>query len=151
MNRILVISILIFLLSCSNNKTANRKFNDISSRGYSQSVETNNLNTKTVYISGQVPIDINGELIGLNSLELQTEQVFKNIKKQVENAGGSMKDIVNIDCYFTDISRIEEFRKARDKFINLEAPPASTAVQIERLINEKFMIEINAIAVINKE
>lgn len=127
------------------------KFNDVSSRGYSQSVEINDMNIKTVYISGQVPVDLNGELVGLNNLELQTEQVFKNIKRQIEKAGGTMKDIVNIDCYFTDISKIAAFRKARDKYINLERPPASTAVQIDRLINEKFMIEINAIAIINEK
>ena len=126
------------------------KFNDVSPRGYSQSVEINNKVSKIIYISGQVPINSDGELVGFNNLELQTEQVFKNIKSQVEKAGGKIDDLINIDCYFTDISRIAEFRIARDKFINLKKPPANTAVEVKRLIHNDFMIEINAVAVIEK-
>lgn len=152
MDKILIIGVLIFLFSCSDQSNKTKvKFNDVSQRGYSQSVEINNQNSITIYISGQVPVNSDGELVGLGNLELQTEQVFKNIKSQVEKAGGTMDDVVNIDCYFTDISKIAEFRTARNKFINLKNPPASTAVEVKRLINKEFMIEINAIAVIEKK
>lgn len=139
------------LISCNNPKnTVATKFNEVSSKGYSQSVEITHSNYKTIYISGQVPVDSNGEIVGINNLEQQTEQVFKNIKKQLEIAGGSMEDLINIECFFTDISKIASFRVARDKFINLKQPPASTAVEVNRLIHENFMIEINAIAVIKQ-
>ncbi|MDG3581196.1 RidA family protein [Galbibacter pacificus] len=149
MEKTVILGVLIFIFGCSkqHNKT-HVKFNDISQRGYSQSIEVNPRHFKTIYISGQVPVNPDGKLVGYNNLGLQTEQVFKNIKSQVEKAGGTMDDIVNLDCYFTDISKIGKFRTARDKFINLKNPPASTAVEINRLINKDFMIEINAVAVI---
>ena len=125
------------------------RFIEVSPRGYSQSVEIDNGISKTIIISGQVPLNSKGEIVGLNDLEKQTEKVFENIQALIEKSGGSMKDLVNIDCYFTDISKISEFRKARDKFINLQNPPASTAVQVERLVNPDFLIEINAMAVVN--
>lgn len=149
MKKIIAFGVLISFLSCTTGeKTTEIKFNNVSKRGYSQSVEINNFSYKTLYISGQVPIDSKGEIVGVDNLELQTEQVFKNIQSQVEQVGGTMTNLINIDCYFTDISKISEFRKSRDKYINLENPPASTAVQVERLINKDFLIEINATAII---
>jgi reactive intermediate/imine deaminase len=139
---------LLVMVSCkTRDQQGDLKFVDVSPRGYSQSVEV--INGKMVFISGQVPLNAEGDLVELNNLEKQTEQVFENIKALVEKSGGTMKDVVSIECYFTDISRIAEFRKARDKYIDPENPPASTAVQIERLVNPDFLIEINAIAVVN--
>lgn len=121
---------------------------DVSPRGYSQSVEVIHGKSKMIFISGQVPLNADGDIVGLTDLEKQTEQVFENIKRLVEKSGGTMKDLVNIECYFTDISRVAEFRKARDKYIDLENPPASTAVQVVRLVNPDFLIEVNAVAVV---
>lgn len=148
MKTIFAIGALFLLLCCGHSGGREIAFNDISPRGYAQSVEVPGANYKTVYISGQVSVDSRGEVIGEGNLEQQTTQVFENIKVQLTKAGGTMKDLVSIDCYFTDLSGIAEFRMARDKYINLENPPASTAVQVERLVNEKFLIEISAIAVV---
>jgi enamine deaminase RidA (YjgF/YER057c/UK114 family) len=142
--------LLLVTISCKTRRSqANLKFVDVSPRGYSQSVEIINDNSKMIFISGQVPLNAEGDIVGLNDLEKQTEQVFENIKTLVEKSGGTMKDIVNIECYFTDISRIAAFRKARDKYIDRKNPPTSTAVQVERLVNPDFLIEINAVAVVN--
>jgi enamine deaminase RidA (YjgF/YER057c/UK114 family) len=111
-------------------------------------VEIENGNSKMIFISGQVPLNPEGDIVGLTDLEKQTEQVFENIKRLVEKSGGTMKDLVNIECYFTDISRVAEFRKARDKYIDPKNPPASTAVQVVRLVNPDFLIEVNAVAVV---
>jgi reactive intermediate/imine deaminase len=142
--------VLLVMVSCkTGDQQGNLKFVNVSPRGYSQSVEVINGNSKMIFISGQVPLNAEGDIVELNNLEKQTEQVFENIKALVEKSGGTMKDVVNIECYFTDISKIAEFRKARDKYIDRENPPASTAVQIERLANPDFLIEINAVAVVN--
>lgn len=147
-----LVAITCFLQNCDKkNNNGRTTFHDVTSRGYSHSVAVDEIGYKTVYISGQVPVDINGQLVGEDNLEAQTAQVFENIRLQLEQSGGSMDDVVSIDCFFTDISRIVEFRKARDKYINQEKPPASTAVEVERLINEKFLIEISAVAVISKD
>ena len=139
----------ISVLGCDNQREPDTlNFVNVSSRGYSQAVEFSSGNTTMLFISGQVPVDSLGKTVGINNLEKQTTQVFENIKSLVEKSGGTMSDVVNIECYFTDISKISEFRSARDRYINLEKPPASTAIQVERLINEDFMIEINAVAII---
>lgn len=152
--RNIYLSIVILLItSCrSENKSElELKFNSISPRGYSQSVSIVHHEATLLYISGQIPVNSDGEIVGLNDFEKQTEQVFVNIKRAIEEAGGSMNDLAKIDCYFTDLSKISEFRTARDKYINLVNPPASTVVQVERLLNEDFLIEISAVAVIKDD
>lgn len=147
MKLIFLSGIFLSALSCSTSKS-HLKFNDLSPRGYSQSVACDLSRAAMIFISGQVPVDEKGELVGKDDLEKQTEQVFENIQKQLEKAGGSMNDVVKIDCYFKNISDIAAFRKARDRYINHDFPPASTAIQIERLVNPDFLIEIDAIAMI---
>lgn len=148
---IILFGMLLMMFGCSQKSNNNElKFIGPSSRGYSQSVVFNMENATMVFISGQLPINENGEQIGKGDLEKQTEQVFKNIKTQVEKAGGSMNDVVKINCYFKDISEIQSFRNARDKFINLENPPASSVVEVQQLINPDFLIEIDAVAILKK-
>ena len=145
-----VICFLVAATSCTAKKAGSEvKFIDPSPRGYSQSVIYPVGNGSLVFISGQVPVDSTGAVVGQGNLEQQTERVFKNIRTQIEKAGGTMRDVIKINCYFTDIAEIKSFRKARDRFINLEQPPASTAVQVERLIHEDFLIEIDAVAIID--
>jgi enamine deaminase RidA (YjgF/YER057c/UK114 family) len=82
---------------------------------------------------------------------LQAEQIFKNIKSIVEEAGGKMDNLVKIGIYITDISRIQDFRNARDKFINVKQPPASTLVQVSKLFRDDVLVEVEATAVIPKK
>lgn len=117
-------------------------------KGYSNYVEVDLGTGKMLLISGQVPLNAEGELVGKNDMEKQTEQVFMNIEKLVEKAGGSMNDLVQTDIYLTDIRQIQKFRDARDKFINLENPPISTLVEVKSLFREDVLIEIGATAVI---
>ncbi len=151
-NKTLGILLIFITFSCTteNRQSSKLKFVDPSPRGYSQSVEFYPGNSKMIFISGQIPVDEKGVLVGKDDLRKQTEQVFGNIKSILIKAGGKMENLVKLDCYLTDISRINEFREARDKYINKANPPASTAVQVERLINEEFLLEMDAIAIIDK-
>ena len=145
-----LVGVLTAILGCTSGETGSEvSFIDPSPRGYSQSVIHTVDDVSTVFISGQVSVDSTGRIVGAENLEQQTEQVFKNIETQVEKAGGTMDDLVKIDCYFINIADIESFRKARDRYINLERPPASTAVQVAQLISKDFLIEIDAVAIIN--
>ncbi|MBS1680339.1 MAG: RidA family protein [Bacteroidetes bacterium] len=148
--KILISLILLILFRCSpkDNTEQGATYIDPSPRGYSQAVEYNFGNAKMVFISGQVAVTENGELVGKGDLGKQTEQVFQNIKARVEKAGGHLKDVVKIDAYFTDLSKIDLFRKEIKKVFDPKTPPSCTVVQIERLVNEDFLIEINAIAVV---
>lgn len=105
---------------------------------------------RIVHISGQVAVNEQGQLVGGADLQLQSEQVFRNIQTQLERAGGSMKDLIRIDCYFKDLTQIAQFRTARNKFIDLNNPPTSTAVQVSGFVGPDFLIEINAVAAISR-
>lgn len=119
-------------------------------KGYSHSVEIDLGNCKMIMISGQVPIDKQGNLVGKDDLAKQTEQVFLNIKSIVEEAGGTMSNIVKTGIYMIDINQIQAFREIRNKFINLQKPPTSTLVQVGKLFSDDWLIEIEATAIIPK-
>lgn len=119
-------------------------------KGYSHSAEIDLGNCKMIIISGQVPLDKQGTLIGKDDLAKQAEQVFLNIKSIVEEAGGTMDDIVKTGIYMIDITQVQTFRDIRNKFINIEKPPASTLVQVSKLFSDEWLIEIEATAIIPK-
>ena len=104
-----------------------------------------------VYISGQVPEDVEGKLVGEGDLEAQAEQVFKNLKAAVEAAGGTMADIIKLNVYIVaevDAGELPKFRAARDRYVNVGKPPASTLAVVSRLVRPSWLIEIDAIAAI---
>jgi 2-iminobutanoate/2-iminopropanoate deaminase len=101
-------------------------------------------------LSGQVAFDDKGNLVGTGDYEKQTEQIFTNIKHIVESAGGTMDNLVKIGVYMRDVSQIQKFRAARDRFINIKTPPASTLVEVSKLFRDDILIEIEATAIIPK-
>jgi enamine deaminase RidA (YjgF/YER057c/UK114 family) len=105
-----------------------------------------------VYISGQVPSDASGKMIGEGDFEAQVEQIFGNIKIAVEAAGGVMADIVKLNYYLVaevEPSEVPKLRPIRDRYINVENPPASTFVVVSRLMRPGWLIEIEAVAAID--
>jgi enamine deaminase RidA (YjgF/YER057c/UK114 family) len=101
-----------------------------------------------VFVAGQVALDKSGNIVGKDDFRAQVQQVFENLKAAVEAAGGSFGDVIKLNSYFLDLSHLPEFREARDKYINLKNPPASTAVQVPRLFRPEFLVEIEAVAVV---
>lgn len=105
-------------------------------------------NCRTVYISGQVPLDRDGNLVGKGDLAMQTHQVFRNLKAALQAAGGDFSEVVKLTYYVTDMRQMQVVRDVRDGYIDRENPPASSAVQVSRLVKDEFMIEIDAIAAV---
>jgi enamine deaminase RidA (YjgF/YER057c/UK114 family) len=104
-----------------------------------------------VYIAGQVSADAAGQLVGEGNLEAQAEQVFKNLKAAVEAAGGTMADLIKMNVYLVaevDTTEVPKFRAVRDRYVNVEKPPASTLVVVTRLACPGWLIEIEAVAAI---
>ncbi|MDN5287356.1 MAG: RidA family protein [Mucilaginibacter sp.] len=153
MKKILLLS---FLLSSkiafSQVDTSIVKFQNPSSvstpKGYSHAAEIDLGNSKMLILSGQVAFDNKGNLVGKGDLTKQTEQVFLNIKNIVENAGGTMDNVVKLGCYLLDVNQIQAFREIKDKYINLKKPPTSTLVQVSKLFRDDVLIEIEATAII---
>jgi enamine deaminase RidA (YjgF/YER057c/UK114 family) len=106
----------------------------------------------TVYLAGQVSSDGAGELIGEGNFEAQVEQVFKNLKIAVEAAGGSMADLVKMNIYLVaevQQSEVPKLRAIRDRYVNTEHPPASTLVTVVRLARPGWLVEVEAVAVVD--
>ena len=106
----------------------------------------------TVYLAGQVSSDASGALIGEGNFEAQVEQVFKNLKIAVEAAGGTMADIVKLNIYLVAEvapSEVPKLRAIRDRYVNVQSPPASTLVVVTRLARPGWLVEIEAVAVVD--
>jgi enamine deaminase RidA (YjgF/YER057c/UK114 family) len=119
-------------------------------KGYSQVVKVNK--GTLVYLAGQVPNDVSDNLVGEGDFGAQVEQVFRNIKTAVEAAGGTMANLIKINNYIVasvDSAELAKFRVVRDRYINTEAPPASTLVYVSRLARPGWLVEIEAVAVID--
>lgn len=87
--------------------------------------------------------------MGEGDLAAQTRQVFENIKAAPEAAGASFDDVVKLTFFVTDITRMQTMSDIRDAYVNTGKPPASSAVEVRKLIREEFFIEVEAIAVAN--
>ena len=112
--------------------------------GYTQVVEVTG--SKMLYISGQIAINPAGQIVGAGDLQAQTEQVFENLKAGLAAAGARFEHVVKLHLYLLDITQIQIVRNVRDRYINTQFPPASTAVEVRRLFRDQLLIEIDAIA-----
>jgi enamine deaminase RidA (YjgF/YER057c/UK114 family) len=103
---------------------------------------------RQVVVSGQVPLDEAGNLVGRGDPGLQMVQVFSNLVTALGAAGAGIDDVVKLTVYLTDLADLAEFRRVRDHYVNASAPPASTLVQVSGLINPEFRVEIDAVAAV---
>jgi 2-iminobutanoate/2-iminopropanoate deaminase len=113
-------------------------------RGYSHAAK---IGPGTVlFVAGQVALDATGNLVGGGDFRAQSQQVFKNLQAAVEAAGGRFRDIVKLNVYVLDVSKLADYREVRDRYIEVNNPPTSTVVQVAALFRPEFMIEIEAVA-----
>jgi len=114
--------------------------------GYTHVVEVTR--GRIVYISGQVPLDAAGNLVGAGDLRAQTQQVFENLKAALAAVGADFSHVVKLGYFIVDISQIAVVREVRNRYLNTAQPPASTAVEVRKLFREDVLIEIEAVAVL---
>ncbi len=104
---------------------------------------------RTIYVSGQVPQDAEGELVGRGDLAAQAEQVYRNLELALKDAGASFGDVVKINVYVVGYKT--EYRPllnaVRSRYVSRDNPPASTLIGVQALAREGFLIEIEAVAV----
>ena len=111
--------------------------------GFSQTVVVKTGNFKTLYISGQIGDGAD--------LEAQTITTFQNLEKQRTNCNATFKDVVKMNTYIVNFNPevdLPIFRKVRKQFLGNENYPASTLVGVESLGRKEWLIEIEAIAVV---
>ena len=111
--------------------------------GFSQTVVVKTGNFKTLYISGQIGDGAD--------LEEQTIATFQNLEKQLQNCNATFKEVVKMNTYIVNFNPevdLPIFRKVRKQFLGNENYPASTLVGVECLGRKEWLIEIEAVAVI---
>ena len=102
---------------------------------------------RLIYVSGQVAIDETGALVGKGDAAKQAEQVFKNIHRILTGCGASITDIVKLNWYFRDMRDRATIAAPRERFLGAHRP-ASTAVEVSRLVNEDWLIEVDCVAAV---
>ena len=114
--------------------------------GYSHVAEVRG--GKLVFIAGQVAKDATGAIVGKGDYRVQADQVFRNVGLALESAGATFADLAKVTIYLLDASHLPEVREARDRYIDREHPPISTAVQVSGLAAPEFLLEIDAVAAV---
>jgi enamine deaminase RidA (YjgF/YER057c/UK114 family) len=114
--------------------------------GYSHVVEV--MAGRPVYIAGQIALDPTGALVGPGDVRAQARQVFENLQAALQAVGAGFEQVVKLNYYLVDATQLPAVREVRDEFVNVHRPPASTAVEVRRLVREDLLIEVDAVAVI---
>jgi enamine deaminase RidA (YjgF/YER057c/UK114 family) len=117
--------------------------------GFSQGVVASG--RKTLYVSGQTAWDAQEHLIGGADLEGQARQAFVNLRAVLEAAGGALSDVVSLRIYVVDYrpEKAKAVGTALRHFFPGEATPASTWIGVSALADPGFLIEVEAIAVLD--
>ena len=103
---------------------------------------------RLVFLSGMTAKKADGTMAGIGDPEAQTRQVCENLKAAIEAAGGTMDDICRVDVFIRNMEDFDKIHKARRDYFKAPAP-ASTMVEVCKMTSPEYLIEINAIAVID--
>lgn len=102
-----------------------------------------------VYVAGQLARDADGHIVGKGDIEKQARQVLDNIVRCLEAVGATLDDVVKLNVYSTDLdSHLPTIAKVRQEYFTTGAVP-STTVQVPRLSDPDFLLEIEAIAMVD--
>jgi 2-iminobutanoate/2-iminopropanoate deaminase len=101
---------------------------------------------KMVFVSGMTARKVDGTIRGVGDIEEQTRQVCENIKHALEAAGARLEDVCRIDVHLRNIGDRERFNKVRQEYWPTN-PPASTLVEVSKLVSPEYLVEITAVAV----
>jgi 2-iminobutanoate/2-iminopropanoate deaminase len=117
-----------------------------SSSSYSQGLVVEG--KRLIFISGQLPTDAEGKLVGAGDMEAQVRQTFANVQRLLNQAGASMDNVVKLTAFLTKLDDYAKYSAVRREFF---APnfPASSAVQVAGLVLDGALIEIEAVAVLD--
>ena len=99
-----------------------------------------------LYISGMVAFDSEANIVGEGDIEAQAEQVFKNLQAVVEEAGGTINNIVSTTTYLADVTDAPVVNAARSRYFTGEVLPTHTVIGVAALARPQFLVEISAVA-----
>jgi reactive intermediate/imine deaminase len=102
-----------------------------------------------VVISGQVPWDSRGNLVGKGDLQAQTRQVFENLKNMLASAGATFKDVVKLGIFLKNREDFAVFKDIRAEYLTPPFPP-TTLLVVKDLAREEWMLEVEVMAVVEE-
>ncbi len=111
--------------------------------GYTHIVEVTG--GRTIYLSGQIAFDQSSHIVGKGDFRAQAEQVFANIQTALAAVDADFTHVVKLNFFLVDMSQLPMLREVRDRYINTQHPPASTAVEIRKLAHPDLLLEVEAI------
>ncbi|HKX29884.1 MAG TPA: RidA family protein [Blastocatellia bacterium] len=111
--------------------------------GYSRAIRVGN----QIFVTGTTATDDYGDLVGVGDAYLQTVQIIRNIENALGALGASLEDVVRTRMFVTDISRWREYGRAHGEYFK-EIKPCATMVEVQRLVDDRMLIEIEADAII---
>jgi 2-iminobutanoate/2-iminopropanoate deaminase len=103
---------------------------------------------RMVFVSGMTARDIDGRVVGVGDIDKQTRQVCENLSRAMSAAGGTLNDIVRVDVFVRNIEHFDAVHRVRREYFNAPAP-ASTMLEVSKMVSPDMLIEINAIGVVD--
>jgi len=100
-----------------------------------------------LFLSGLVPVDGDGDLVGGDDVVAQVRQVFANLRAVLDAAGATFADVVKVTVYLTDIADRARINPVRQEIFGATRP-ASTLVEVSALVTPGAKVEIDAVAVL---